>query len=94
MGLNDPDAGAVPRRKRFQFSLRVLIILVILFGTAWLITLKFGANKLAWEMARKHATRLAKDGRVMKRTGDGQVTVTGIDRILMFLHATQPDSNT
>jgi len=39
------------RRKRFQYSLRTLMLCVLAYGVLWLITIKWGANQLVRESA-------------------------------------------
>lgn len=61
-----------PRRRRFQFSLSTLLIVVIAYGLLWVLTIKWGANQLAWEKTKDNEFGNAQlGGPVLK--GDGIV---------------------
>jgi len=42
-----------PRPKRFQFSLRTLMLCVLAYGGLWLITTKWGASQLSKSLANE-----------------------------------------
>ena len=51
--LQNPEAKT-PRRKRFQFSLRTLLIAVIAYGGLWVVTSRWGANQLMREFVEAY----------------------------------------
>ena len=67
--------NALPRRKRFQFSLRTLMIVVLVYGGLWLLTIKWGANQLARELAAEYSEEVEQsESKWMK---DGHIEFRG-----------------
>jgi len=63
-----------PRRWRFQFSLRTLILAVVGCGLLWLFTLKTGGNAVARAYALANANRI-----VQFTNNDGSIIVQNTD---------------
>jgi hypothetical protein len=66
-----------PRRNRFQFWLRTLMLAVILYGGAWVLTIKWGANQLVGEMELEKGSWYRKDF-IAKKVKDGQIALEGL----------------
>lgn len=65
-----------PRRKRFQFSLRTLMIAVLVYAASWTLTATCGANRLLRIEARKYA---GANGQIFETDKDGSVMVRRSD---------------
>ena len=42
--------GNAKSKRRFQFSLRTLMLAVLVYGVLWVITIKWGANQIACDL--------------------------------------------
>lgn len=75
--MTDIQAPTPKRRRwRFQFSLRTLMIAVIVYGMLWIVTIKWGVNQLALEEALERAPDFHKYWQIQKPE-NGQITLFG-----------------
>ena len=73
-------------RGRLQFSLRTLLIVVLAYGGAWLLTIKWGANQVARERAGGwlEPSDYLRDGAATE-LGDGKMRLDGMVASIMSI---------
>jgi hypothetical protein len=87
--METTDTPTPPRRKRFQFSLRTLMICVLVYGFLWVLTIKWGANQLARNQVDE-IEKLGIHAEIGKADGSMSITFPGNPEFSVAESTTSP----